>query len=390
MMCDDRTQKMLEDWDCRAISDTLLTRFVEGDLKRFIDLVKSPKYKNDHLEFVLRGNDHPKDNPLSGGEAIIYMNNHAVFTISPQTLSINPNYFRYDPDWEIHIDDLIKTFHFKKKAELGKVKKSTKGWSRSFGSQRMTVDIKNIEDLDKLYKFWAKVLKTFFDEDEYQIDQFLKDANMHDEKYKGKIEQKTKKGELEKKRQQQLYSAMSNVDDGYYFYDMEFQQKHKCQGDADKDRDEGLSNNPDMQAIRFEGGKPVAWVMVEVKSKTGAFYGDSGIKSHVDSMKKYISEKREYVKKRKREAFLLFTQYSKLGLMDEKIELSESVFYKCTEEIILVFTDKEVISSWDNYKKNITKGDYKEIKDNIPDGMLLVSGIEDIKIEEKDKDIREH
>ncbi len=87
--------KVKEDWDCRALSDEFFNRLQKGVLKPFVDLVKNSE---SNLELVLRGNHYQDDKPLTGGEAIIYMNNHAMFKIHPRSVAINPNYLRYDPE----------------------------------------------------------------------------------------------------------------------------------------------------------------------------------------------------------------------------------------------------------------------------------------------------
>ncbi len=153
-----------------------------------------------------------------------------------------------------------------------------------------------------------------------------------------------------------MYSSLDSTCDGYYFYDMEFQQKHKSKEHAKEDKKKGLSNNPDMQALRFDkNGKPVAWVMVEVKSKKGAFEGRAGLKKHIDSMKNYIRCD-DYVKNRRREAYLLFIQYKKLGLLEDNVNIDADFFDKLVPEIILVFTDKEAVTKWNSFKKNIVGG----------------------------------
>lgn len=377
-MINNKPVKMEGDWDCRALSDIFFKRLQKGKLKPFVDLVKKPGSK---LELVLRGNNYQDKKPLTGGEAVIYMNNHAMFKIHPQSVEINPNYLRYDPDWEKDLEKLKNEFFFKEIPTMGEVRQNKGVYSRSFEKDHMTAAItpEFLDKLDDLCYFWTNVFVGFFDKKGHQIDQFLENAK-NDEAYKDKDLQKTKKVELEKIRQQQLYSSMCNTCDGYYFYDMEFQQKHKCEKHAKKDKEKGLSNNPDMQALRFDkNGKPVAWVMVEVKSRKGAFEGSAGLKKHIDSMKKYIKCD-DYVNNRRREAYLLFIQYKKLGLLKGNVNIDADLFDKLVPEIILVFTDKEAVTKWNNFKGNIV-GEYRE--ETVLGDMVLVRGIEGVEIRDK-------
>ena len=111
------------------------------------------------------------------------------------------------------------------------------------------------------------------------------------------------------------------------------------------DKESGLSNKPDMQAIRFdENGNPVAWVFVEVKCTKSAYSGNSGLLKHLEKMRKYLSNEENFTR-RKREAFLLLGQYEQLGLIKLKKELEWSDYDNLKKEILLVFTD-DAIRYW--------------------------------------------
>lgn len=342
-------EKNEKDLDCRAIPNTFYDRFADkNDLGKFVDLV----LKHKELELLFRGNSSDE------GMAVVYRNNHAMFIIRPQTVEFNPNYLRYDPNWNATLDMLMKIYTKRNRPTLCAVtkkinKKGIPSYSCSFGSKRIIASIDSaflnalcnpVKELDdkSLYDIFSEIFDIFFckDDERYSIDQFLVWANRYDSKYAGEVVQvRGKSNYLEKKRQQQLFHIMRNQEDGYYFYDMEFAEKGKTSGDK---------NKPDMQAIRFEKGKPKAWVFVEVKSTVSACGGDSGLDKHVPRMLEYIDDKNNIIK-RKREALLLFHQYQELGLFSIKREIDPREFDLLNPEVIVIFTD-EAKKCWRKYK----------------------------------------
>lgn len=357
-----RAEKQFQDWDSRALPEKFLERFLskkdgssaEIGLQAFLDLVKS----HPNLSFCLRGNDYGNQNPLSGGKVCIYENNHAMFVLMPKSLQINPNYLRYCDDWQDKLNALIRDYDFNTGKEIVPVVSKTKkkdgtfNYSCSFSSKISTAYSKELlEDIENLYALMQEIFEKFFD-DQCDQDQFLQWAKGTGDippSYEGK--EKTKF--LEKIRQQQLYTTLRAQENGYYFYDMEFQQKHQSMDDQRADKANGLSNKPDMQALRFQNNKPVAWVFVEVKCTKEAYVGGSGLGKHISSMQKYIAEdNRECLERRRREAFLLLHQYNKLGLCN--LDLGWDAFKSLKTEILLVFTD-DAIDCWRNDKKKPKK-----------------------------------
>lgn len=315
----DLFEKQKEDWDCRAIPLKLLKAFCKG------------------------------------GKVCIYRNNHAMFTITPQTLYFNPNYLRYCKDWEKILDTLANEYGFTKGKKIKLVVKKEKKHSCSFSDDSIAVRLdgdvlSNLKDyLEKLYQLLSKVFDDFFSTDKnLRVDRFLEWANQYDSVYAGDIPREYyeshKKIELEKIRQQELFSTMQSQKDGYYFYDLEFQQKHKDKDEREKAKDRGESNKPDMQAIRFGiDGKPEALVFVEVKSTESAYSGDkSGLYKHMEAMSNYPMDA---FKRRQREAYLILHQYEQLGIRKFDRKICPSEYEELPLEIILVFTD-EAISFW--------------------------------------------
>ncbi len=114
--------------------------------------------------------------------------------------------------------------------------------------------------------------------------------------YFGKNNQKNKY--IEKQRQHELFSVLTNAQDGYYVYDLEFSQKYDSVSSRTA---EGKQNHPDMLGIRYKNGLPKALVLIEVKSTEAACKDEkSGLDKHSDGMKKYLSS--HHMPEREKEA----------------------------------------------------------------------------------------
>ncbi len=339
----DALMKTKDDMDCRAISKGFLERFSKGkDLYPFVSLVN----KHPELEFCLRGNGTPE-------KVVIYRNNHAMFTITSGTVYFNPNYLRYCGDWDKKLDILYSYGYGKgKRIELGEVKQTTRGYSCSFKeSPAFSVAITEqfMNRLDDVYKTISEIFDCYFDDENCKKDCFLES--------KGYIKLSNHE-RLEKKRQQQLYKELKNQKAGFFFYDMEFQQKHENQTALKEDINQGINNKPDMQAIRFDkDGNPKAWVSVEVKCTAEAYNGKSGLETHSLKTDNYS---RENLEARKREAYLLLHQYKELGFIKLNKALDASKFDQLSYEKLFVFTD-EAIGLWkkDPKHKNDHSNDEK-------------------------------
>lgn len=307
--------KTEKDEDCRAIPEPFLKTFMVGGLYyNFVKLVN----KCTELELCFRGNAYDK-NPTTGGRVCIYRDNHAVFTITPQTIYFNTAYLKYCSDGKERLNKLIKKYKFNKGNEVvyeEKVHSNNSAISRK-------ADTEIMKDIEELY---LNLLKEVFDN-------YLADEA-----------QSEKKRHLEKKRQQELFRVMRYQKNGYYFYDMEFQQRHDCKSEQDIARKNGESNKPDMQAIRFgEDGIPKAIVFVEVKCTNSAYDGKSGVLKHLDGMRNYRDDFKD---SRRREAFLILHQYEKLGLRSFERGVIEAEYQKLPFENIFIFTD-DAKTRWD-------------------------------------------
>ena len=367
-------EKTNEDWDCRAISPEFLAKFCkDGDYYPFVTLVE----KHSELQLCFRGNDYLDKIPLKGGKVCIYVYNHAMFTITPDKLYINPNYLRYCKDWRKIKEELLEEYGFNNGKDINPDVKKNKMYSSSFSNNQISVNltkdfIKN--KLNGLYELLKRVFNDFFSEEKDKcVDRFLKWNNDHNKKYINKIPPKdyenNKKKKLEKKRQQELFCIMQDQKDGYYFYDMEFQQKHKDKDELKAEIERGTSNKPDMQAIRFgKDGKPEAIVFVEVKCTKSAYSGEkSGLDKHVKAMLQYSEEE---LVRRRREAYMILHQYEKLGLRQFERKIDWREYTDLPLEIILVFTD-EAIDIW---KRKVDLGDIKFDWIQLDNNKLLPDG----------------
>lgn len=337
-------EKTREDWDCRAIPQGFLEKFYEnGNYYPFVELVKKDK----ELQLCFRGNDY-KDNPATGGKVCIYRNNHAMFTLTSKKLYFNPNYLRYCNEWQQILEVLTNEYGFGNGKKIELVVKKEERYSCSFSVNQISVTITSdlLNKIEKLYQLLSGVFDEFFsNSEETCVDRFLEWSNINNKVYAGTIPSEdyvnNKKRKLEKIRQQQLFSSkeLQIQKDGYYFYDMEFQQKHRNKKEQEEAKKRGESNKPDMQAIRFgKDGKPEALVFVEVKCTKSAYDGDaSGLNKHIEAMRNYPEKN---LNLRRREAYLLLHQYEQLGLRNFERQIEWEEYKQLPLEILLIFTDE--------------------------------------------------
>ena len=181
--------------------------------------------------------------------------------------------------------------------------------------------------------------------------------------------------EKEKVRQHEIFLSMKDYLDGYFFYDTEFHQVYE---DNDEKRNDADShNNPDMTAIRFEKGKPIAFVLVEVKSTESAMFGKSGVLEHIRNMESYEYSK---IQSRLLEAYEMMEQYKRLHMYDIPGIIEEDFLTISNFENILIFTD-DAKAIWESPTTELTnKKHIKEIEEArnltelVKDEILLDAG----------------
>lgn len=318
----------------RALLGEELEAFLGNNTKKplapFVQLVKN----NPELELCFRGNS--SNTP----RVCIYENNNIVFSVQTSgRIQVSFNHARYCKDWKKYFEKL------KKYGFTGSEMKTNEKGQIDIGYLYRSLD-KNkpltYKEVETLYK---DVLKPVFN-DYFSAagDCKVVDYFKHGEKVKPK-------GMTEKKRQQEIYSQFKYLSDGYFFYDLEFAQRHKDKEEQDNDKN---NNKPDMQAIRFGlNGTPEKIVFVEVKCTKDAMNGKSGLTEHLKKMKSY-----EKLEERRKEACDILNQYAQLelrGLTKQNI-FNYNDFKNLKLEILLVFTD-DAIKIWE--KDDAFKDDRK-------------------------------
>lgn len=276
-----------EESDHRALNKPALKKFLPGGSHRaFIELVHN---HSEELAFCFRGNSH--------GQATIYYRNHIVFRIKAQGgIEFDFGHARY-----------LET------ANQRKLKEDLEKELKKFG-----FDLKEDQDgglvsapppekpveLEPLYEAVKQAIESFSE----------------------------KKGLTEKLVQQKLFLSCKELENGYYFYDMEFSQPESKMLEC--------TNQPDMLAIRFdEKGKPKSLVFVEVKSTEDALKGPSGIRSHVLGMESYPDW---LLPIRGRDACNILNQYIDVGLLKGRSEpFEEKDFAQLPKEVLLIFTGED-------------------------------------------------
>ena len=303
-----------------------------GLLQGLRDLVAA----NEDLQLCYRGN--------SGDEIVVYYNNHIMFKVKKYSkkyknkqflLTISFNHARYEKDWQAILDDLQKNHHFEKG---GKKKVADEG-----DDGYLTCRFNNSDDIkwQVLYCLLKRLIDSFFAPANDEVIDYFKEGHLL----------ANKKNHKEKQRQQLIFSANIDCDNGYLIYDMEFSRPHKNKDEADKDIN---NNEPDMLAIKFENHKPVKLVFIEVKSnKKACTQTKSGAFAHIRKTAGALDEffktgKDKYVEIRKKDAKEIIKGYASIKLHDLNQE-PDWELENIDVEILMVFTDEAV----DWAKKNV-------------------------------------
>ena len=319
-------QKKSRKDDSRALLESELSAFL-GDnprvpLNPFVQLVKDYS----ELELCFRGNSE------SSPRVSIYSNNHVIFSVyTTGKIVISFNHARYCKNWEKFFETLTKEYGFN-----GSKNKTNDKGDIDIGEMTRSLKYNKPLTYPQVRALYEKVLRPMFEvyfgaEGKSGIVDYFKHGALV------KVAGKT-----EKKRQQEIYSQFTSKANGYFFYDLEFAQRHE---NIEAQREDKSNNKPDMQAIRFDSnGKPEKIVFVEVKCTDDAMKGASGIAEHLKKMKVY-----EKLEDRRKEACQIMNQYAKLGLrgLSDNDKYDYEDFARLELEILLVFTD-EAIGLWEH------------------------------------------
>ncbi len=165
------------------------------------------------------------------------------------------------------------------------------------------------EFIKKNFEIVKGLIRDFFDTSEAHVVDHFKELVKKEYECVGKGNSGSRTL-IEKIWQQRLYFEYQNLQDGLFAYDLEFSQPYPKK----TVRDKYATNEPDMFAVRFEAGKPVSLVMIEVKSTKSACVGNSGIEKHLCGMLAY-SEEEIFMKRRRKDARRMIEQLNYFGLI---------------------------------------------------------------------------
>ena len=292
-------------------------------LNHYVDFVRN----HSELDLCFRGNS------VSNPRVSIYRNNHIIFTVltTGKTI-ISFNHARYSKNWREYYTRLEEEFGF-----CGKIKEEN--GIVNIGQISRSLQGKHTLSCEQISCIYEEILNPIF------VDYFDAEKNGIAIDYFKKEEKVKVKGKTEKIIQQQLYKQFMFRKDGYFFYDLEFAQRHANKKEQEEDTNK---NKPDMWAIRFDSsGKPDKIVVVEVKCTSEAMKGSSGILTHLEKMRKY-----DKLPERRAEACQLLNQYAKLQLrgLSNKDSFNYDDFKNLELEILLVFTGEAAVE-WESSSK---------------------------------------
>lgn len=351
--------------DCRAVSSFLLNQFVKPN-GAFYEFNQFVKEHLDKLVVCFRGNETPN-------QITIYRNNHMVWKLyltsddqnGEPRVEVSFNHARYYKDW----NELLITF-----GSLGfnivdkngsQLVPSVKGKGVGIGTivASLPADVSKFdkdEFVKPCYDAVMKMMDSFFDIafDSSKVTDWFRTYLNKDKKEYHLSKQNPKRSYIEKRWQQHLFNELKYAEDGLFVYDLEFSQPSgviNSDDDEISEEDESNANEPDMLAVRYEGGMPVAIVLVEVKSTYDACgSGNSNIKSHFKGMNEYCKNS-VLVKNRHIEACKILEQYKDAGIYVKEGQILPDINNQLPIEIVFIFTSNEPVDCMESVKH---KSDY--------------------------------
>lgn len=278
----------------------------------------------------------------------VYFMGHSLFKIAKRHagchISFNFNHARYTKDWEAKATTLRGLGYTL--GELKGPRKSKKG-KVYLPSNELHILLTKSPAND----FWAQsisllkdITKDFFTITEGMTKDYFK------EKFNVAAGSKGKSGLLEKRRQQQIMSANTDISGEYFIYDMEYDQARKSTTDT-------KSGRFDMLALRRVELNKFALVFIELKCTKSACGGKSGIKKHKDDLEVYKT-KINQIKTREIDAVEIYKQYAIVNGIANTIE-PEIIGI----ELLFIFTDEATTYAdtpdVPQNEKIVLKNDYK-------------------------------
>ena len=289
--------------DNRCVSEAFWKELQEGGALYSFWVMVSDKCNGLQLRF--RGNAKPYET------ITIYYNNHIVWKISKQKRSYKVE---------------VSANHAKGEDKAGLLRELADAplcfniLSKS-AQDNPFVNRTSFDDffVNKTYSLMIAAIKKYFGEDSDK------------EKY------------IEKKRQQEIFEALTDSENGLYAYDLEFAQSYETRKEKEA---AGKQNEPDVLAIKYKNGEPVSLVLIEVKSTRIACEDqNSGIIPHIEGMYKYMNG--PYMQNRKQEAHDIISAYKELKLHNPPSTVPEPAKIKAYE-MMMILTDEAVTY----YKEN--------------------------------------
>lgn len=389
----DQLLSKMQNHDHRYLDADLFREFTTGGLSKFREHVISynkDKPKHEKLAVLLRGN---------GNEIIIYFYNHKVWELSynktekVSKVSFDYDHARFSLSWSTTLDDLLlpiedggkygfrqvggeKTakssvdsrlrFTYPDTKDPEKKKIVNGGTIGTIVCQRESFDETFVKET---FEFFKKYIDSFFDK---QTTDYFRETIAQDEQYSylKDIKGNGKSILLEKRWQHRLFFEMKNMQDGYYAYDLEFSQPYPNKKDivavvgeekyeskqvtAEVIKKQVTVNEPDILALKFVGGEPVALAFIEVKCTADACDGNSGINKHLKCMDEY-TQNEMFMKHRKKDAYESLLQYKKMGFISDKVNIPELEKIDIEKMLILTKSEKDdgAIGYFRSHRKEI-------------------------------------
>ena len=308
--------------DNRAISRTLFEKLLDekGVYYPFYDFVRSHEKE---LVLCFRGNGNPES-------IVIYHNNHIVWELygDEDKIGISFNHARYNENWDKIEESLFQWgFDINGRDEKALVPNREGSIGMRYCSctaQKYCTDPTNF--VKETYKLVMDMMSVFFaPKQKVDFDYFKKSYT------------KYKKNYAEKRWQQKLFMDLKFCKTGLFAYDLEFSQPEGAK--------QSESNEPDILALRYEKGVPVAIVLVEVKSLASACRPNtnskSDILSHIRGMKAYSKSKN--ISHRRKEVHDVLTYYEELGLYVKDGQVIPDSDNELPVECVLIFTSADLV-----------------------------------------------
>lgn len=329
--------------------------------KKFVESLKGPMFsslinevaaKDSDIVMCFRGEVRyigKNGKPKKINEYVsVYYKGHQLLKISngknQYNVVFNFNHAKYYSDWESMLNELHKMgfkLSVSKAAKLELKKQIEILRDRGFGKYPRTTPPEKGETafVNLVLKnnqpaiSWGELIKNLKD----LMNSFFAPNQENAVKYD------------EKQDQMKLMLMNRNLENGYMFYDIEFQlTRGQSQVNGEKIP---IPGQIDLVGVRFNRGKPMAIILTELKStKEAVESGTTGIFNHYSDMKNYLSKSEEgetssFLIDRKKEAISSLNNLIKLGIIKRTGYFEADSFDDVQIEFLFLFKDEAWKSS---------------------------------------------